>query len=89
MALNISTQEVDTWKKRIQRDGLKGSTYFCQQGGLVWVSASADHQSICEGVLGKPTKDISLDSYIAWDDVQSNELVEIVYQIEMAPSDER
>lgn len=84
MPLNISTQEVDTWKKRIQRDGLKGSTYFCQQSGLVWVSASADHQSICKNILGEPTKDIGLTSYICWDDVQSNELVEILYQIEMA-----
>jgi hypothetical protein len=42
MVLRVTTQQVDTWKKRIQRDGLKGSTYFCHQGGSVWVSASAD-----------------------------------------------
>ncbi len=84
MSLKISTQKVDTWKKRIQRQGLKGSTYFCQQGGKVWVSASVDHQSICKSVLGAPNKESSLESYICWDDVQSNELVELLYQIENA-----
>ncbi len=84
MSLKISTQKVDTWKKRIQREGLKGSTYFCQQSGKVWVSASVDHQSICKGVLGDPTKDTSLESYICWDDVQAHDLVEILYQIENA-----
>jgi len=84
MSLIITTQTVDTWKKRVQRSGLKGSTYFCQQSGKVWVSASSDHQSICEFVLGNPTKNIGLDSYICWDDVQAIDLVEILYQIEVA-----
>ena len=53
MSLKVTTQQVDTWKKLIQRDGLRGSTYFCQQGGAVWVSASADHQAICQKVLGR------------------------------------
>ena len=53
MVLRVATQEVDTLKKRIQRDGLKGSTYFCQQGGAVWVSASVDHHAICQRVLGR------------------------------------
>jgi len=84
VSLNITTQKVDTWKKRIQHPGLKGSTYFCQQGGKIWVSASVDHQSICKSVLGPSNKESSLDSYICWDDVQSNELVELLYQIEKA-----
>ncbi len=82
MSLIITTQKVDTWKKRIQRPGLKGSTYFCQQGGKVWVAASVDHQSICNYVLGPPNRESSLESYICWDDVQSTNLVELLYQIE-------
>ena len=84
MPLKISTQTVDTWKKRIQREGLKGSTYFCQQSGAVWVSASVDHQPICKNILGAPTKDSGLESYLCWDDVKSSDLVEILYRIETA-----
>ena len=51
MPLKIECQKVDTWKKKIIRDDLKGLTYFCQQGGAVFVTASIDHQSICEYVL--------------------------------------
>ncbi|KMV31830.1 hypothetical protein AB733_03425 [Photobacterium swingsii] len=82
MSLKITTQRVDTWKKRIQRDELKGSTYFCQQGGKVWVSASADHQAICFKVLGKDSGTSSLESYLRWDDVSSVDLVELLFQIE-------
>ncbi|HHH0410112.1 TPA: hypothetical protein ACPZHU_004541 [Yersinia enterocolitica] len=46
MPLKIECQKVDTWKKKIIRDDLKGHTYFCQQGGAVFVTASIDHQSI-------------------------------------------
>ncbi len=84
MSLNITTQHVDTWKKRIQRDGLKGSTYFCQQGGTVWVSASADHQAICQRVLGKDSGTSSLASYLRWDDVKAVALVDLLYAIETA-----
>ncbi len=82
MALSIKAQSVDTWKKRIQRPGLRGSTYFCQQSGKVWVSASVDHQAIVQSVLGSPTGKASLKSYIRWDDVQSSDLVEVLYQID-------
>jgi len=82
MALNISTQKVDTWKKRIQKFELKGSTYLCQQSGKVWVSASVDHQKICEKVLGVATGSSSLESYLRWDDVQSTDLVELLYQLD-------
>lgn len=37
---SASTEEVSS-------ESLKGSTYFCQQGRKVWVSASMDHQTIC------------------------------------------
>lgn len=84
MSLKITTQQVDNWKKRIQRDGLKGSTYFCQQSGVVWVSASADHQEICQRVLGKDSGTSSLASYLRWDDVRADKLVELLYQIEIA-----
>ncbi len=84
MPLTISTQKVDTWKKRIQKHGLSGSTYFCQQSNMVWVSASADHQAICQKVLGSDSENSSLESYIRWDNVQSTDLVELLYQIETA-----
>lgn len=84
MSLRVTTQQVDTWKKRIQRDGLKGSTYFCQQSGAVWVSASADHQSICQKVLGRDSGTSSLASYLRWDDVGAVALVELLYAIETA-----
>ncbi len=82
MPLQITTQKVDTWKKRIQKTGLKGSTYFCQQSGKVWVSASQDHQAICQNVLGQDSGTSSLSSYLRWDDVKSVDLVELLYQIE-------
>lgn len=86
MSLKITTQKVDTWKKRIQKDGLKGSTYLCQQGGKVWVSASVDHQTVCLKVLGKDSGTSSLDSYLRWDDVSSTDLVELLFQIESTKS---
>ena len=84
MSLKVTTQQVDTWKKRIQRDGLKGSTDLCQQGGAVWVSASADHQAICHRVLGRDSGTSSLESYLRWDDVKAVDLVELLYAIETA-----
>ena len=84
MSLKISTQKVDTWKKRIQREGLKGSTYFAQQSGVVWVSASQDHQAICLRVLGRDSGSSSLDSYLRWDNVSAISLGELLYQIEVA-----
>ena len=84
MSLRVTTQQVDTWKKRIQRDGLKGSTYFCQQSGGVWVSASADHQAICQKVLGKDSGTSSLASYLRWDDVGAVALVDLLYALETA-----
>jgi hypothetical protein len=86
MALTISTQKVDTWKKRIQKHSLKCSTYFCQQGGSVWVSAlaSVDHQAVCKKVLSNDSGNSSLVSYHRWDDVSSIDLVELLYQLEQA-----
>lgn len=81
MPLEITTQKVDTWKKRIQRTGLKGSTYFCQERSRIRISASADHQDICRQVLGPPNKDIKLKGYISWADVSAHDLVELIYQI--------
>jgi len=82
--LTITTQKIDTWKKRIQRPGLKGSTYLCQQSGKVWVSASNDHQPICKKVLGPDSGSSSLDSYLRWDNVGAIQLVELLFQIENA-----
>jgi hypothetical protein len=66
------------------KDGLKGSTYFCQQSGAVWVSASVDHQAICQRVLGQDSGTSSLSSYLRWDDVSAVDLVELLYAIETA-----
>lgn len=77
----ITTQKVDTWKKRIQTTRLKGSTYLCQQSGIVWVSASLDHQSICKNVLGTDSGTNSLSSYLRWDDVDSTSIVELIFRI--------
>ncbi|HHH0298239.1 TPA: hypothetical protein ACPZMQ_004502 [Yersinia enterocolitica] len=83
MSLKISTQKVDTWKKRIQKDGLAGSTYFCQQGNKVFVTASSDHQSICHAVLGDDNGiHAGLDSYLRWDDVKATKLVDLLFAIE-------
>ena len=83
MSIIVSTQNVHTWKKIIQKPGLKGSTYFCQQkSGKVWVSASADHQSICQKVLGPQTGKSALESYKRWDNVKAVDLVELLYQID-------
>lgn len=82
MPLSVSTQKIHTWKKRIQNPNLKGSTYFCQESGEVWVSASADHQPVCQSVLGESTKDIGLDSYVCWNNVSATDLVEILYKID-------
>ncbi|EKY3120103.1 hypothetical protein SMY46_002107 [Cronobacter turicensis] len=84
MSLRVTTQKIDTWKKRIQRDGLKGSTYFCQQGKAVWVSASGDHQAICQQILGKDSGTSSLESYLRWDNVSAVALVDLLYAIETA-----
>lgn len=81
MAISISTQKADAWKMQIQIPGLAGATYMCQQSGNVWVSASADHQSICQQVLGSPTGNSSLESYIRWDNVKSTDLVELLFQL--------
>lgn len=84
MSLIVTTQRVHKWKKRIQRSGLKGSTYFGQQSGKVWVTASCDHQAICRKVLGSDSGTSSLESYLRWDDVSATDIVELLYQIETA-----
>ena len=73
--ISVTTQNVDTWKKRIQKSTLKGSTYFTQEGGVVNVSASADHQAVCKRVLGSPNRTHSLASYVSWGDVKAQTLL--------------
>lgn len=87
MAISVTTQNVHTWKKRIRKDekhGLKGSTYMIQKKDRVEVTASADYQSICKSVLGPPTGEYSLASYIVWNDVQAVDLVELLFRIDNA-----
>ncbi|WP_208484798.1 hypothetical protein, partial [Escherichia coli] len=57
MQITVTSQNVDTHKKKIERDGLKGITYFIQMANSVRVTASQDHQAIVQGVLGKPDSD--------------------------------
>lgn len=80
--ISVTTQKVDTWKKRIQKSTLKGSTYFTQEGGIVNVSASTDHQAVCKRVLGPPNRKHSLESYISWGNVKAADLVELLYEID-------
>ena len=81
--MKVSRQRVDTWKKRIAIDGLKGATYFCQKAqDNITVNASADHKEICEKVLGAPNSDWDkLPSYSAWEHVTSYDLVEVLYAL--------
>jgi hypothetical protein len=80
--INVTTQNVDRWKKRIENPAIKGSTYFMQRkDGTVDVTASANHQRICSEVLGAPNAKASLKSYIMWVDVRAIDLVEVLYQI--------
>lgn len=40
MQITVTSQNVDTHKKKIERDGLKGITYFIQMANSVRVTAS-------------------------------------------------
>jgi hypothetical protein len=81
MSTTVTPQKSNSWKKRIQRQGLSGSTYLLHRGcGKVDVAASADHQSICQSVLGPSDKPHSLESYIMWGDVSSSKIVDVIYQ---------
>jgi hypothetical protein len=79
--LTVSTQQVDKRKKRITKNSLSGSTYLHQSGDSVWIAASSDHQEICRSVLGEPNKEHSMESYIAWNDVSTTELTDLLYAI--------
>ena len=80
--LEITTQNVDTWKKRIRRHGLKGSTYLCNASESVWVSASGEHQELCQKVLGPPNGKSSLPSYIRWNNVMASDIVNLLYHLD-------
>lgn len=86
MPLKISTQNVHTYRKRIQRDGLKGSAYMEQRHAResVTVTASSDYQAICQRVLGPDSGTSTLDSYLQWDNVSALLIVELLYAIEIA-----
>lgn len=79
MAITVTRQNVDTWKKRIQRHDLKGSLYFQQQGQEVNVVASGDYQAMCRSVLGEDAGNSSLASYLRWDNVSAFLIVELIY----------
>jgi hypothetical protein len=87
MSITVTPQKSNTWKKRIHRPGLSGSTYLLQRSnGKVDVSASADHQPICQRELGPNDKIHSLESYIMWGDVSATKIVDVIYQIELGRS---
>jgi hypothetical protein len=77
--INVTRQPENTWRKRLERDNLKGSTYLFQQGGIVNVASSADHQAVCIKVLGPPNREEPLDSYIGWGDVKATDIVELIF----------
>lgn len=52
MHITVTSQKVDTHKKNIRRDDLKGLTCFMQMANSVRVTASQDHQAIVQGILG-------------------------------------
>lgn len=83
MQITVSSQNVDTHKKKIEREGLKGKTYFIQMANSVRVTASQDHQAIAQGVLGKPDSDNhhQLSSYWTWNDVDAVKLVDVLYAV--------
>ncbi|EAM1616370.1 hypothetical protein EU642_22305 [Salmonella enterica] len=80
MEITVTTQRVETFKKRIQRADLKGSTYFVQQGDTVFVTASADHQAICQAELGESVPH-SVPCYIRWNNVSATKLVDVLHAI--------
>ncbi|HFI5670740.1 TPA: hypothetical protein ACGQXI_001997 [Klebsiella michiganensis] len=83
MQITVTSQNVDTHKKKIERDGLKGITYFIQMANSVRVTASQDHQAIVQSVLGKPDSDNhhQLSSYWTWNDVDAVKLVDVLYAV--------
>lgn len=84
MPLKVSTQNVHTFRKRIQRSGLKGSIYLEQHSNRVSASASADYQAICQRVLGPDSGTSSLASYLQWRDVSAVSIVHLLHAIETA-----
>lgn len=83
MRITVTSQNVDRHKKKIERDDLKGLTYFIQMANSVRVTASQDHQAIVQDVLGKPDSDNhhQLSSYWTWNNVDSVRLVDVLYAV--------
>lgn len=83
MQITVTSQNVDTHKKNIRRDDLKGLTCFMQMANSVRVAASQDHQAIVQNVLGKPDshEHHQLTSYWRWDDVDAVRLVDVLYAV--------
>lgn len=83
MQITVTSQNVDTHKKNIRRDDLKGLTCFMQMANSVRVTASQDHQAIVQGVLGTPDSDNhhQSSSYWVWNDVDAVKLVDVLYAV--------
>ncbi|MCS2152985.1 hypothetical protein MUU49_10460 [Scandinavium goeteborgense] len=83
MQITVTSQKVDTHKKKIEREDLKGKTYFVQMAHSVRVTASQDHQAIVQGVLGEPDSDNhhQLPSYWTWNNVDAVKLVDVLYAV--------
>lgn len=83
MQITVTSQKVHKHKKKIERDDLKGLTYFIQMANGVRVTASQEHQAIVESVLGKPDslEHHQLTSYWRWDSVDAVKLVDVLYAV--------
>ncbi|GLK61144.1 hypothetical protein GCM10017624_33070 [Azotobacter vinelandii] len=82
MLVNISCQNKNDEKKKIEKSNLRGLTYFWEQPNeQVSVMASCDHQQICRKVLGEEERPGTSDSYIRWDNVSPRKLVQVLFEI--------
>ena len=84
MSIKVTPQKSNSWKSVFTAQSFPvAPTFLRRDCGKVDVAASADHQSICQRVLGPGNKPHSLESYIMWGDVSSSKIVDVIYQIEL------
>lgn len=83
MHITVTSQNVHRHKKNIRRDDLEGLTCFMQMANSVRVTASQEHQTIVQGVLGLPDSNNhhQLTSYWTWNNVDAIKLVDVLYAV--------
>ena len=80
--IKVTRQKEHSWRKRIQREHMRGSTDLLQQGGKVNVQASVDHKQLCIEVFGKPNAESHSESYLAWSNVKAVDIVDLLYRMD-------